>query len=226
MGAFSTTFFARLFGAAAVVATSAVVGRVLGPAARGAVETLLVLRLALHAVAGLGAPAAATWLVARAPASLGAVVRSGLAVALATGSLAGALVVAAGLAVPAWFAPLPTAAVVAFAAAAPVTVGAQVVAGALLGAGRPVAWNLVAVASRAVLLLALALLAAPALRAPSTVVGGLVADRQCVERALGRPQQRDPVAGIALALVEPVDLSPHLLGDRQACGIITSSIDS
>ncbi|MCC7138957.1 MAG: hypothetical protein IT460_11090 [Planctomycetes bacterium] len=193
MGAFTTTFCARMFGALAVIATSAVVGRVLGPEARGAIETLLVLRLALHAVAGAGAPAAATWLVAREPASLVPVVRTTLALALVTGAAAGVLVVAAGLASPAWFAPLPTAAVAAFAVAAPATVAAQGVGGALLGAGRTVAWNLVAVGSRATLLVALAVLAVPALRTPSTVVAGLVA-AEVVALAIGLRAARTPPA--------------------------------
>src|SRR5437867_477695 len=98
--AYWSTFAGRLFGAFAWITLGAVVARTFGKETRGAVEDLYVLRLGLHAVVGLGAPAAATFLVARDRAALPAVVRTASAAALALGAIGAAILVALALGAP------------------------------------------------------------------------------------------------------------------------------
>jgi len=178
--AYWSTFAARLFGAFAWITVGAVVAHQFGPDTRGAVEDLYVLRLGLHAVVGLGAPAAATFLVARDPALLPSVVRTASAAVLALGALGAAVLVTLAVLAPSLFHTIPVAWTIAFAASAPVVLAAQVLPAVLLGAGRPVAWNVASAAGRVSLLLSLALLAIPEFRRPETVVLGMIASEVVV----------------------------------------------
>lgn|GEM_PF-2904364 len=173
MKPFVVTFAARQFGAWTFILTSAVVGRAFGPATRGAIEGLAVLRLGLHAIACAGIPAAATWLVARRRTSVADVAGAATAASLVLGTVAALALAAAAFLLPHVFAPLPPLAVAAFAATAPATLVGQALSGVLLGADRTNAWNGLVVAQRAVVLVALLALLVPGLRRPETVVAGM-----------------------------------------------------
>lgn len=174
MRAFPLTFLSRQFGAWAVIALGAVTARVLGPESRGAVEALVVLRLGLHAFACLGLPTSATYAVARDPSSAPAVSAAALGLGLRTGLLAALGLAAFAIAVPHVFTPIPVAAVVLFAASAPLIVSTQNLAGVLLGAGASGAWNALTFVNRGVMVAGLALLFVPALASVTTVVVVLV----------------------------------------------------
>lgn len=173
MKPFAVTFAARQFGAWTFILTSAVVGRAFGPATRGAVEGLAVLRLGLHAVACAGIPAAATWLVARRATPVADVAGAATAASLALGVVAALVLAAGAFLLPQVFAPLPPWAVAAFVATAPATLVGQALSGVLLGADRTNAWNGLVVAQRAVVLVALLVLLVPPLRRAETVVAGM-----------------------------------------------------
>jgi O-antigen/teichoic acid export membrane protein len=168
----TSTFFARLFAAGALIAVGAVVGRLFGPAARGAVGMLVVLRLGLHAFGTFGLTTANTWAVARDPSKYGPAARTSLAVSLVVGGAAAAALGAVLLANPRWFAPVSPLWAFVFLATAPAILGVQLEGGVLLGAGRVGAWNVLTVVNRTLLLAALGLAAAPGLRSIDTVAAG------------------------------------------------------
>ena len=168
------TFLARQFGAWSVIALGVVTGKVLGPAARGVVETLVVLRLGMHAVSTLGVPTAATYAVARDPTLIRPAARTALALGLGLGLATSIVLAVAVLLAPGWLAPVPPAFALLFAASAPAILSNQIAGGVLLGAGRVVAWNALTIVNRGTMLASLALLAFPPLRTIETVVAGLV----------------------------------------------------
>lgn len=174
MRAFPLTFLSRQFGAWAVIALGAVTARVLGPESRGAIEALVVLRLGLHAIACLGLPTAATFAIARDPALAPRVISTALGLGLRTGLAGAAIVAALGIAAPELFAPIPLGGVLAFAASAPAIVLTQILAGSLLGVGRPTAWNALTFVNRGTMLAGLGLLLVPGLAHVTTVVLVLV----------------------------------------------------
>lgn len=174
MRAFSLTFLSRQFGAWAVIALGAVTARVLGRESRGAIESLVVLRLALHAVACLGLPTAATYAVARRPEVASRVASTALGLGLRAGAGSALLLAAFALLAPHVFAPISTPAVLAFALSAPAIVTTQNLAGVLLGAGRSSAWNALTFVNRGVLVAGLGLLFLPGLAHVETVVVVLV----------------------------------------------------
>jgi O-antigen/teichoic acid export membrane protein len=173
--ALATTSAARLFGAAAGIALGAATGRLFGPAARGAVELLIVLRLGVHAFASLGVQTAATYTVAREPDTFRPAASSAMGLGLGLGAVAGVLLVAAIVAFPDLTAPLPLLAVCLYFAASPAVLATLLEGGVLLGAGRVGAWNLLTVVNRGLMCVALGLAFLPPLRSPWTLVLGLAA---------------------------------------------------
>jgi O-antigen/teichoic acid export membrane protein len=172
--ALSSTWAPRLFGAASGIALGAATARLFGPAARGAVELLIVLRLGVHAFASLGVQTAATYAVAREPATFRPAASSALGLGLALGAGAGLLLCGAAVAFPSITAPLPLVAACLFFAASPAILATLLESGVLLGAGRVRAWNLLTVVNRGLLVIALGLAFLPPLRSLWTIVLGLV----------------------------------------------------
>ena len=174
MRALATTSAARLFGAAAGIALGAATGQLFGPAARGAVELLIVLRLGVHAVASLGIQTAATYVVARDPATFRPAASSALGLGLALGAAAGLLLCGAAVLFPALTSPLPLLAACLFFAVSPAILATLLEGGVLLGAGRIHAWNALTLVNRGLMCVALGLAFLPPLRSLWTVVLGLV----------------------------------------------------
>ena len=174
MRALATTSAARLFGAAAGIALAVATGRLFGPAARGAVELLIVLRLGVHAVASLGVQTAATYAVAREPETFRTAASSALGLGLGLGAVAGALLIAAIVAFPRLTEPLPLVAVCLYFAASPAVLATLLEGGVLLGGGRLGPWNLLTVVNRGLMCVALGLAFLPPLRSLWTIVLGLV----------------------------------------------------
>jgi O-antigen/teichoic acid export membrane protein len=172
--ALSTTWAPRLFGAASGIALGAATARLFGPAARGAVELLIVLRLGVHAVASLGVQTAATYAVAREPATFRPAASSALGLGLLLGAAAGLLLCGAAVAFPSLTSPLPLVAACLFFAASPAILTTLLESGVLLGAGRVRAWNLLVVVNRGLMVIALGLAFLPPLRSLWTIVLGLV----------------------------------------------------
>ncbi len=174
MRPFPLTFLSRQFGAWAVIALGAVTARVLGPESRGAIEALVVLRLGLHAVACLGLPTASTYAIAKSPERTARVVSTAIGLGLRTGVAAALCLAAFALWAPHVFAPIPLGAMLAFVGAAPAIVLTQILAGALLGAGRNAAWNALTFVNRGIMVAGLGLLFVPTLAHVTTVVVVLV----------------------------------------------------
>ncbi len=198
MRALPITFLARQFGAWSVIALGAVTGKVLGPAARGAVETLVVLRLGMHAVATLGVPTAATYAVAQDPSLFRTAARTALALGLALGLATSVVLAGAVLVAPAWLAPVPVPFALLFAASAPAILSTQLEGGVLLGGGRVGAWNALTIVNRGAMLASLTLLAFPPLRALETVVAGLVVAETATLVHVLRVLARAGAGGVAL----------------------------
>jgi len=192
------TFLARQFGAWSVIALGAVTGKVLGPAARGVVETLVVLRLGMHAVSTLGVPTAATYAVARDPTLFRPAARTALALGLGLGIATSIVLAVAVIVAPGWLAPVPPGFALLFAASAPAILTTQIEGGVLLGAGHVVAWNALTIVNRGVMLASLALLAFAPFRAIETVVAGLVVAETAALAFALRALARAGAGGVSL----------------------------
>ena len=171
----TSTFAARQLGAWSVIALGAAVGRFFGPSARGAIESLAALRLGVHAIATLGVPGAATFRVARDPASIGRVASTALGLSLAVGTAAALAVGAWAWSHPSAYAPVGLWAVLVFAASVPPILLTQMEGGVLLGAERIGAWNALTVVNRGLVFPLIALAWFPPLRVVETIVVGLAA---------------------------------------------------
>ena len=198
MRALPLTFLARQFGAWSVIALGAVTGKVLGPAARGVVETLVVLRLGMHAVSTLGVPTAATYAIAKDPTLFRPAARTALALGLALGLATSLVLAVAVLLAPGWLAPIPPAFALLFAASAPAILANQIEGGVLLGGGRVGAWNALTIVNRGTMIASLGLLAIPPLRAIETVVAGLVVAETATLVYVVRTLARAGAGGVAL----------------------------
>jgi O-antigen/teichoic acid export membrane protein len=172
--ALATTSAARIFGAAAVIALGAATGQIFGPAARGAIEILIVLRLGVHAVASLGIQTAATYTVAREPATFRPAASSALGLGLALAAAAGVLLCAVAVFFPALTSPLPLPAACLFFAVSPAILATLLEGGVFLGAGRVNTWNALTLVNRGLLCVALGLAFFPPLQSLWTIVLGLV----------------------------------------------------